>query len=139
MVAGSVSPRVDSAWFSDPPNVFGPGLSIAHYGSITVHPRVRVGRNCRLHICVNIGTAAGYSDAVPTLGNDVYIGPGAKIFGPITISDGVVIGANAVINRSVTSPQITVGGVPAVMISDKGRGDLTRTSDGIVDSEACNP
>lgn len=111
--------------FQIPPNVFGPGLSIAHYGSITVHPAVRVGRNCRLHICVNIGTAAGHEDAVPQIGDDVYIGPGAKIFGPITISDGVVVGANAVVHRSIETPAITVGGVPAVRISDKGRAEVS--------------
>jgi len=53
----------------------------------------------------------------------VYIGPGAKIFGAITIGDGAAIGANAVVHRDV-SPGVTVGGVPARVISDKGSRDL---------------
>ena len=115
--------------FFIPPNVFGPGLSIAHYGSITVNPETRVGKNCRLHICVNIGTAAGKCPDAPVLGDDVYIGPGAKIFGGITIADGVMIGANSVVNRSVETQHITVAGAPARPISEKGRRDLGESTD----------
>ena len=47
--------------FTIPPNVFGPGLSMAHYGTIVVNGAARVGSNCRIHTGVNIGTAAGTS------------------------------------------------------------------------------
>jgi len=53
------------------------------------------------------------------IGDNVYIGPGAKIFGAITIGDGVAIGANAVVHHDVSSG-VTVGGVPARVISKKG-------------------
>lgn len=63
-------------------NVFGPGLSIAHRGTIVVHNMARIGANCRLHICVNIGAQAGQGGAaVPCIGDNCYIGPGAKVFG----------------------------------------------------------
>jgi len=45
--------------FSIPLNVFGSGLSIAHIGPIIVSPHARIGRNCRIHVGVNIGTRAG--------------------------------------------------------------------------------
>lgn len=96
--------------FSISLNCFGPGLQIMHRGTIVVNDKARIGDNCRIHVCVNIGEANG---GAPTIGNNVYIGPGAKIFGPITIADGVTIGANAVVNKSITTPNISIGGIPA--------------------------
>jgi serine O-acetyltransferase len=106
--------------FTIPRHVFGPGLSIAHWGSIVVHPDVRVGNNCRIHSAVNIGVFNGKS---PTIGNNVYIAPGAKLFGGITIGDNVTIGANAVVNKDVPS-NVTVGGIPAKIISKKDSAGL---------------
>jgi serine O-acetyltransferase len=111
--------------FSIPINVFGPGLSIAHRGTIIVNGNSRVGANCRLHVGVNIGRGASAS-AAPTLGDNIYIAPGAKIFGGIEIADNIAIGANAVVSKSFTEPGISIGGVPAVKISDKGSGPLHR-------------
>lgn len=96
--------------FSIPENVFGPGLSIAHYGSIIVNPSARVGSNCRIHVGVNIG-ANKTEDDVPVIGNNVYIGPGAKIFGKITIGDNTKIGANAVVLDS-SKGNCTLVGIP---------------------------
>ena len=79
---------------------------------------------------VNVGTSAGLdvnghfnNTNAPTFGNNVYIGPGAKIFGKITIGDNVAIGANAVVNKDVPS-NVTVGGIPARIISNKGSNGL---------------
>ncbi len=104
--------------FSIPPNVFGPGLCIVHYGTIVVSPHARVGRNCRLHAGVNIGGKAGFYSILeasmlsPSIGSGCYIGPGAKIFGPVTLGKSCTIGANAVVNRSF-GPNSTLVGVPA--------------------------
>jgi serine O-acetyltransferase len=106
--------------FSIPVNVFGPGLSIAHRGTIVVMGSTKVGANCRIHTCVNIGVQAGPSNLAPQIGENVYIGPGAKLFGDIRIADGIAIGANAVVNKSFLEPGITIAGVPAKKISDKG-------------------
>ncbi|HEV7213505.1 MAG TPA: serine acetyltransferase [Chloroflexota bacterium] len=106
--------------FSIPPNVFGPGLSISHYGTIVVNPGAKVGANCRLHVDVNIGTSAGQDEAAPTLGDNCYIGPGAKLFGPIDIGPGTAIGANAVVHKSWPDGHMTLGGVPAKQISNTG-------------------
>lgn len=57
-----------------------------------------------------------YSRVLPTrIGNDVWIGSGAKIKSGITIGDGAVIGAGAVVTRDV-EPFSIVGGVPAEII-----------------------
>ena len=101
------------------PNTFGPGLSIAHRGTIVVNGGARIGANCRLHTGVNIGTEAGQSDAAPTIGDNCYIAPGAKIFGPIHIGSNSVIGANAVVNKDFPEGNQSIAGVPAVVISNK--------------------
>lgn len=101
------------------PNTFGPGLSIAHYGTIIVNKHSKIGSNCRIHANVNIGTQAGVSGAAPTLGHNCYIGPGVKIFGNIIIGNNTAIGANAVVNKSFQSGECTLGGIPAKIISKK--------------------
>ena len=101
--------------FTIPINVFGPGLSLAHYGSIVVNGNAKVGKNCRIHSGVNIGR----NNEAPTIGDNVYIGPGAKIWGKITIGNNVAIGANAVVSKDVPD-NVTVAGVPFKIISNKG-------------------
>ncbi|MDR2928118.1 MAG: serine acetyltransferase [Cytophagaceae bacterium] len=100
--------------FSIPKNVFGPGLCIVHYGTITVNAKAKVGENCRIHPSTSIGDYNG----VPRIGNNVYIGPGAKLFGNITIGNNVAIGANSVVNKDIPD-NVTIGGVPAKIISHK--------------------
>ena len=117
--------------FSIPINVFGPGLSLSHRGTIVVDGNARIGANCRLHVCVNIGVAAGTSNASPTIGNNCYIGPGAKIYGPIILGDNIAIGANAVVNQSFPEGNVTLAGVPARIVSKKGsEGLLTQGWEG---------
>ena len=117
--------------FSFPLNVFGPGLAVVHRGTIVVNEHAKIGANCRIHVCVNIGAAGGV-DAAPVIGNNVYIGPGAKIFGKIVIADGIAIGANAVVNKSFLEPGITIGGIPAEKISSKGSEGLIKTHNKIM-------
>lgn len=102
--------------FTIPTNTFGPGLRIAHRGTIIVNGKCKIGRNCTINAGVNIGIKAGCPDEVPTIGNNVYIGPGAKIFGKITIADGCAIGANAVVCKDILEPNSIVAGIPAKII-----------------------
>lgn len=99
--------------FSIPINVFGPGLSLPHRGNIIVNPDARIGENCRIHVGVNIGSHRGMS---PIIGDNVYIGPGAIIFGDIRIVNNVSIGANATVNKSVLSENVVVAGTPARIV-----------------------
>jgi serine O-acetyltransferase len=101
---------------SIPPGVFGRGLSIAHYGSIVVNNEVAVGKYCRIHSATNIGVYAG---SAPTIGDYVYIGPGAVIYGGVSLGDQVAVGANTVVGRSFDGPA-TLGGVPAKVVSSVG-------------------
>lgn len=96
------------------PNCFGKGLNLYH-SNVVINPAVRAGDRCSLHGANCIGNN-GLSQGVPKLGNDVDIGYGAVIIGDITIADGVKIGANAVVNRSVTAAGCTVAGVPARVV-----------------------
>ncbi len=105
--------------FSIPPNVFGPGLRINHYGLIVVNPEARIGAFCDIHQGVNIGQNIE-PGSVPEIGSNVWIGPGAKLFGKIKIADGIVIGANSVVNRSFLEPNITIAGIPAKKVKNTG-------------------
>lgn len=104
--------------FTIPINKIGPGLCLPHYGTIVISSNATIGENCKIHACVNIGASSGKPDA-KCIGNNVYIGPGAKIIGGGFIADNVVIGANAVVTGSIEEPGITIGGIPAKKISDK--------------------
>jgi serine O-acetyltransferase len=106
--------------FTIPLNVFGPGLSISHFGTIVINKHAMIGANCRIHPGVCIG---GLKGKAPRIGNNVYIGPGAKIFGDITIDDNVAIGANSVVNKDVPM-SVTVAGNPAKIVSEKGTSEL---------------
>ena len=105
--------------FEIPPHCFGAGLKLNHIGPIIVNENARIGQFCDIHVGVNIGQ--NYApDEVPTIGNNVWIGPGVKIYGEIKIADGIMIGANSVVNRSFTEPNITIAGVPAKKIKNQG-------------------
>ena len=102
--------------FSIPINVFNYGLSIAHIGMIIVNPRAKIGFNCRIHPGTVIGEKNGKS---PIIGNNVYLGPGVKIFGNVTIANNVKIGANAVVNKSILEEGAIAVGVPVKVIQKK--------------------
>ena len=55
----------------------------------------------------------GVKSCVPVLGDFIFIGPGAKLFGDIKIGNEVRVGANAVVNKSV-SDRMTVFGCPQI-------------------------
>lgn len=102
---------------SIPYNVCGKGLVLPHYGCIFIHENAKIGNNCRILHEVSIGGTNGSTNA-PCIGNNVFIAPGAKIFGDITIADNVAIGTNAVVIKSITEPGTTWAGIPAKKISN---------------------
>lgn len=101
--------------FSIALNVFGPGLAIVHYGTIIVNANARIGKNCRIHASTNIG-ASGGTDKAPQIGDNVYIGPGVKIYGDIVLANNIAIAANAAVGKSFLEENIMIGGIPAVKI-----------------------
>ena len=103
--------------FSIPPNVFGPALCLPHWGTIVVSPEARVGGGCRLHPSTTLAWSKG---GAPTVGENAFIGPGARLVGDVTLGDFVVVGANAVVTRSFDEDGIVLGGVPATVIGARG-------------------
>ncbi|MBB6130763.1 serine O-acetyltransferase [Mucilaginibacter lappiensis] len=95
---------------------FDVGLKIYHYGSIIVHPKARIGKNCSIHGNCCIGVKSLLADDAPIIGDNVDIGQGAQVLGGITIADGVRIGAGAVVTKSILTPRVTVVGIPARVI-----------------------
>ena len=103
--------------FSIPANVFGAGLSLPHTGTIVVSKYAKIGDNCRLHVCTNIGASAGKRGA-PIIGNNCYIGPGAILFGEISIADNTTIAANATVNKSCSEVNVVLAGTPAKVVKE---------------------
>ena len=103
-----------------PINTFGPGLKINHFGLIVVNENARIGAFCDIHQGVNIGQHGKDKLDVPIIGDNVWIGPGVKIFGKIKIGSGIAIGANAVVNKSFDEENISIAGIPARKINNTG-------------------
>jgi serine O-acetyltransferase len=117
------------AGISLPPQcIVGAGLFISHFGTVIVNPQTRLGRHCNLGHGVTIGSGGrGEKDGhpmegVPVIGDRVYIGPGACLFGPIEIGDDAAVGANAVVTQSLPDRAVAVG-IPARIVSRKGSFD----------------
>ncbi len=97
----------------------GEGLTIPHCGSIVVGGSAEIGKNCTILQGVTIGSNLFKSRFdLAKIGNNVLIGAGAKIIGPVIIGDNVTIGANSVITKDVPSG-VVVAGNPAKIISHK--------------------
>ncbi|MFN8528576.1 MAG: serine acetyltransferase [Anaerolineae bacterium] len=101
----------------------GPGLYINHFGSIFVGAVV-MGANCNISHEVTLGVAGrGDKKGLPTLGNRVYLGAGAKVIGKIHLGDDVAVGANAVVTHSLPDRAVAVG-IPARAVSYDGSFDF---------------
>ncbi len=120
--------------FTIPINTLGPGVCLPHYGTIVISSTSKIGKNSRIHHGVGIGNFNGS----PVIGDNVYIGPGAKLFGDIKIGDNVSIGANSVVNKSVEN-NVAVAGVPAKVIANKTSYELGMYPDGFLNVELSSP
>lgn len=106
-----LSRRIRSKWGIDIPRSaeIGAGFYIGHYGGITISGRARIGSNVNISQLVTIGVSGrGENRGVPVIGDDVYIAPGAKIFGKIHVGNNVKIGANAVVYKDIPDDAIVV-------------------------------
>jgi serine O-acetyltransferase len=96
------------------------GLYIGHFSGIIVHANARIGRNCNISQGVTIGIAnRGIKKGCPIIGDNVFIGPGAKIIGGVKVGCNVAIGANCVVTHDVPDNAVIVG-VPGKVISYEG-------------------
>ncbi len=87
----------------------GGGLYIAHPIGTVIAPK-RMGRNCSVIAAVTIGMRNKW--AFPVIGDEVFIGAGARVLGEICIGDKAVIGANAVVINDIPAGATAVG-IPA--------------------------
>ena len=95
-----------------PETRIGGGLVLPHLNGIIIHPTAQIGDNCTIYQQVTIGVN-DFDEKIPrkaaVIGNNCYIGAGAKIIGNIRIGDNVRIGANAVVVSDVPSNCTVVG------------------------------
>lgn len=96
----------------------GKNFVIEHSGGIVVSGFAKFGDNCRIRNGVVVGLSRVEDPCAPIFGNNVDIGAGAKVLGPIHIGNNVLIGANAVVLTDVPDNCIAVG-VPAVIKARK--------------------
>jgi serine O-acetyltransferase len=97
---------------------FGPSFVLLHSHGITINGRVRGGARVRLQHEVTLGDDG--RGGVPTLGDDVLVGAGAKVLGAIRVGSGARVGANAVVVHDV-APDTTVVGIPAREVPRRAR------------------
>lgn len=95
----------------------GKGLRLEHNGNgVVIYTKAVIGNNVRIFQQVTIGANDPYEEQVkygaPLIGDNVFIGAGAKIIGPIKIGEGAKIGANAVVNTDIPNGATAVG-IPA--------------------------
>lgn len=107
-------------WFTGveihPAAKIGNRFFIDHGMGIVIGETAEIGDDCTLYHGVTLGgTSSAEGKRHPTLKNGVVVGAGAKVLGPIEISDNVRIGSNAVVLKSVTENR-TVVGVPGRVI-----------------------
>lgn len=109
----------------------GPGLLMAH-GNVIIDGEVTIGPGCQVSPFVTIGLDTGGPEPRwdgPTIGENVFIGTGAKVLGPVHIGDNVRIGANAVVMCDVPANSTAVG-IPARILRHEEPFGRAATDDG---------
>lgn len=109
---GQVLWGCDVAWQAD----IGPGLILFHPSGVVVGPACRLGPRAVLMQGVTLGSTP---DGSPSVGENVFLGPGACVLGNVTVGDDVIVGANAVVVEDVEAATV-VGGVPARVLRRRG-------------------
>lgn len=92
----------------------GRNFVIDHFGGVIISGYAKFGDNCRIRNGVVVGLRHLSDTRAPVIGNNVDIGAGAKLLGPIHVGNNVLIGANAVVLIDVPDDSIAVG-VPATV------------------------
>lgn len=92
----------------------GSGLTVNHYNCIVINPKSKIGKNLDIRQGCTIGNNA---KGTPIIGDNVYLGAGAKIIGNVVIGNNVIVGANAVVTKDVPD-NCVVAGIPAKVIKE---------------------
>ena len=116
-------------WFTlieiHPGAQIGKGFFIDHGGGVVIGGTTEIGDNCTLYQGVTLGgTSWAGGKRHPTLADNVIVGAGAKVLGPITVGANSRVGSNAVVTKAVP-PDTTVVGVPAHPSKSKPKEDFS--------------
>ncbi|CUQ17423.1 serine O-acetyltransferase [Clostridium baratii] len=107
----------------------GKGLFIDHGMGVVIGETAEVGDNVTIYHGVTLGgTGKDKGKRHPTVKDNVIIGAGAKVLGPITIGNNVKIGANSVVLKDVPDNATAVGIPAKLIIKDKKKDDNTKDS-----------
>ena len=104
-----------------PGATIGKGLMIDHGMGVVIGETAEIGDNCTIYQGVTLGgTGKEVGKRHPTIGNNVLIGAGAKVLGPLTIGDNTKIAANAVVLENISGNSTAVG-IPAKVVRREGQ------------------
>ncbi len=104
-----------------PGATIGKGLVIDHGMGVVIGETTEIGDDCTLYQGVTLGgTGKDVGKRHPTIGNNVLVGAGAKVLGPIVIEDNSKVAANAVVLKDI-SENCTAVGIPAKVVRQGGR------------------
>lgn len=107
----------------------GKGLFIDHGMGVVIGETAEVGDNVTIYHGVTLGgTGKDKGKRHPTVKDNVIIGAGAKVLGPITIGNNVKVGANSVVLKDVPDNATAVGMPAKIIIKDKKKDDNTKDS-----------
>jgi serine O-acetyltransferase len=96
---------------------FGPGFVLIHSTGVVINGQVRGGARVHVEHQVTVGAERRQS---PVLGDDVFLGAGAKVLGAVRIGEGARIGANAVVVQDLP-PHCTAVGIPARVVRQRAQ------------------
>lgn len=99
----------------------GPGLFISHTGIVRIHPKTVAGKNLSITVGVLLGEKGLGGKGAPIIGDNVFLGAGAKVLGTIRIGNNAKIGANAVVTRDIPDNATAVGVPARVLTSTKDK------------------
>ena len=102
--------RVTTGVEIHPAAEIGDSLFIDHGAGVVVGETAKIGRNVTLYQGVTLGgTGFARGKRHPTVGDDVVVGSGAKLLGPIEVGDRAKVGANSVVVHDVPADSTVVG------------------------------
>lgn len=104
----------------------GKDFHLIHSGNVKIHPQSVIGDRVGIMHDVTLGTNMDRVGA-PTLGNDVFVGAGAKILGPVHVGDGARIASNSLVISDVPAGATAIG-VPARAMRYTGRAEEAKAA-----------
>ena len=104
-----------------PGATIGRRLVIDHGMGVVIGETTEIGDDCTIYQGVTLGgTGKDVGKRHPTIGNNVLVGAGAKVLGPILIDDNSKVAANAVVLKNIATNSTAVG-IPARVVKQEGR------------------